>query len=950
MEVPLNNTSIEELYNFPESGRKEKELVFVICSIQQKENDQLLLELADLKYRIGNVIVDKKNKLKVGDYIMANEFTYNFGKKIEIKIENFKIVENESYQYIKIPVEKYNNTNSKYVDKYLIYRKNKQDFIGFNDEVLNLGNQKINTKINFKDSNVYFFERLLKINSKEFKYNEKISFISEITGEKMNGDFSQLYNNIPYCFKGKIIEINNNNNKILLVSSEIENKFISLDVSKIKTKYLEEGQTIIITAVKYDSIEENVLKFISTEFTKIAISEGQKFEDQKVYLKFNCFGNLKDIKIAKIIINLPNKKFEELIINKTIQYYMYECKNSDFDFIYFPQKVTLVYNNGFSRLFKFFVYKGSLNEANVDITKIEAGAYEFLYYSHDKKFLPKNIELKEIGKFDNFQTFGNKTRKKITFINIPIQNKEDIGHGNSFLVIKLCGENKEKLYGTFKLNSIEFKQLKEYDFNSSIDDFLKDIHKDLIDFINFKISYESIKSKYFEINPIQREYIKAELNQNFREYRIKEERHTFDYFNSIVIWNIFNYFIEMESNISSMEQYINIYDKLEKKQLTYVEKSKILISIFYRLRESQSTLSVAEIFFQDELQKGNPYKIAYDFQFSFIDAITESSGLFQPFLLLDSYFMDLICYNNLGVTGDEKKGVISAYSISMLPLECIKNHLKKTIKPYYLVLRRGIEDDRKYYASVHEYNGVITYNEKILLAETMFAKIDNLDPLPMKKNFAFELFLENIHENFSHNKESILNTKDSPTLYFDREFKYAFAFDYKRKEIGEAGILLESFICDTPILEEMKKLKYEMGQYLDLNYFIDKDFSKLIKKFIERKEKYDESHNKKENETKDEKEENLLAGYWKFYNKKSNTNQDKKNDENNIETNDNKKEQNHEKENLEEKEEVYFSRYNTVIITAETLDELEAKIEDMKNKKFILPKYSIPKKGINTKY
>ena len=36
MEALLNDTSIEELYNFPESGIKEKKLVFIISSIEQK--------------------------------------------------------------------------------------------------------------------------------------------------------------------------------------------------------------------------------------------------------------------------------------------------------------------------------------------------------------------------------------------------------------------------------------------------------------------------------------------------------------------------------------------------------------------------------------------------------------------------------------------------------------------------------------------------------------------------------------------------------------------------------------------------------------------------------------------------------------------------------------------------------------------------------------------------
>ena len=200
---------------------------------------------------------------------------------------------------------------------------------------------------------------------------------------------------------------------------------------------------------------------------------------------------MNNIKISKIIIELSNKQYAEIKINENNQYYMYNSINSDFDLFYFPQRITLVYNNGLNRLFEFFVYKGYLNEVNIFISSIEVCAYEFLYYSLNPKYLPTTVDINAVGKFDNFQTFGSKTRKKITFINIPIQNKEDIVHGNSFLIIKLCNEKGEKSYGTFKLNSIEFKQLKEYIFNSTIDDFLKDIHKDFIDLFNHKNNREN---------------------------------------------------------------------------------------------------------------------------------------------------------------------------------------------------------------------------------------------------------------------------------------------------------------------------------------------------------------------------------------------------------------------------------------------------------------------------
>jgi hypothetical protein len=101
-----------------------------------------------------------------------------------------------------------------------------------------------------------------------------------------------------------------------------------------------------------------------------------------------------------------------------------------------------------------------------------------------------------------------------------------------------------------------------------------------------------------------------------------------------------------------MEKYFKIYKILVNRKLNYVDKSKILLDAFFRLKESKTTLVFPKLFFYDDLKKDNAYKIAYNFQFSFIEKLTEFSGLYQPFLLLDSYFMDMICYEDFNI---EKK-------------------------------------------------------------------------------------------------------------------------------------------------------------------------------------------------------------------------------------------------------------------------------------------------------
>ena len=949
MLIPLlKDNSVQQLYEYPESGIIEKKLNFFIYSKEKRGDNLLSVVLSDGKYKIKNIILDGSKGINVGDCILAKKFSYNYEKEVEIKINDFEKIEEYSFNFLE-NLKEYKKEG--FIDCYFLYKNQSKNFVGFNNEVLEYNLEEIESKIKFEDSKIYLFQRLQKVNEKNVRYNQKISFISENLGDYIsNNNIKNLNSNIPYCLEGKIIEMNNK--KLTLVIPKLNKIFILLELKKFHFN-LAENKFIRVTSAKYCSNDGNIINLIETEFTKINILSYLEEEDQekRIYIKFNFYGNLEENKIDKLIIELNNKNSEEIKITHPLFYYMYNVENLNLELDYFIQNIYLFYNAEFSRKFGAFVYIGFLNEFNVDINQIGVCAYEFLYYSLEPNFLPTSVELKENKTFKNFQTFGNKTRKKISFINIQVQNEEDIGHGNSFLVIKLCNENGIKLYGTMKLNSIEFKSYKEYDFNSTIDELLKNIHQDFINFFEKKlITIENLEIKYIHINQKLCLIIENELQKNFNLFRLKDEKHTFDYFDSIVIWNIFNYFTKNESNISDIKPYFKIYEKLVETDLNYIEKSMILVGIFLRLKESKISLVLPELYFYDELPKENPYRMAYEFQFLFIDKLTEFSRLFQPLLLLDSYFMDLICYENSEIDKKNVKNeVISSYSISMLPLDYIKKHLKKTIKKCFFIIRKGINDERKYYAGVQTDNGIITYNEKILLSETSFQKIESEEKEIIRKNYAFLLNLENMHENFSHYKEGILNTKDSPTLYFNEQFDFIYIYENNSKQIGKAGTLLESFICDNETLEEMKKLKYKMGIYFEVEYFVDKNFNRLIQSFLIIKKSLKE-------ENQNNNEELLKKGYKRSNNNYNKSSINKKNllvnkmEEETKKENNNDKTIDENKEKNQKEEIILLSRYNSVIIKAKTLKELFLKINDMKNKKFISPKNVIPRNNSKNYY
>ena len=235
------------------------------------------------------------------------------------------------------------------------------------------------------------------------------------------------------------------------------------------------------------------------------------------------------------------------------------------------------------------------------------------------------------------------------------------------------------------------------------------------------------------------------------------------------------------------------------------------------------------------------------------------------------------------------------------------------------------------------------------MSETSFQKIESEEKEIIRKNYAFLLNLENMHENFSHYKEGILNTKDSPTLYFNEQFDFIYIYENNSKQIGKAGTLLESFICDNETLEEMKKLKYKMGIYFEVEYFVDKNFNRLIQSFLIIKKSLKE-------ENQNNNEELLKKGYKRSNNNYNKSSINKKNllvnkmEEETKKENNNDKTIDENKEKNQKEEVILLSRYNSVIIKAKTLKELFLKINDMKNKKFISPKNVIPRNSSKNYY
>ena len=110
--------------------------------------------------------------------------------------------------------------------------------------------------------------------------------------------------------------------------------------------------------------------------------------------------------------------------------------------------------------------------------------------------------------------------------------------------------------------------------------------------------------------------------------------------------------------------------------------------------------------------------------------------------------------------------------------------------------------------------------------------IDYINEEKSIKDYAFSINIENLHENFSHNKEELINFKSSPILFFDRELNHSYVYHYETKEYGEAGKLVEKFIIDETLIDYLKLPFNKLGDLFEVGYFVDKDFNKLKKGLI----------------------------------------------------------------------------------------------------------------------
>ena len=751
------------------------------------------------------------------------------------------------------------NIKEKITRKYFLYNKkndktSRGNFTEFN------GRQIYNKSTNndFIDGKIYYF--FSNGNDNNLIITNKTKIYSYIYENKISYD-----KKIPFSIFGKILEKNGNTFVIL---SDTYKQVIFLDDKENIMKNAKINEFYYLLCMKMNYCDESSI-FLET--TKISLIKSIKSKpinnknrintvNKKILIKYNFIDFLNNKNLYNFItLNNSREKITIQINNKTI-YFVYTDDTITQE--YFPINIELLRKKKDLKLpkYRILLLKGYCNEINVFININGGFAYEYYYISKRNIFLPKIIEIQLNNNkrhiSDQFWKFDTLNRQKITFVNIPNQDLSlNSFEYNSFLKIIACISKKKLVkYGTFILDKLIINKLEKIQIDSSFQSLINNIQEDIHLYQKGQRESKHLDEKY--LKDIEK-YIKI-FSYDYRGYYFPDDIEYFNYFNNMCIWMLL-----ANSNIKErqyvFEKYFDILSVIQNKNnISYEEKTILLITLIRRVldnkRKSKSIIFPKVIFFDELNQIDHCYKTAYDFHLDLIDSLTEDSKLIQPFLQLNSYIMEMLLteedinlikkakinkISNCEIDENKKKELIndvkkeklvtkSAYTISMVPLDVIKKHLKSTMKPYAIIWQKNNKET--FAASVYKDNNIICFNEEEIFKEIYYGDfLDSSYRSKKEKDFAFILNLYFLHENSSHNKEKVINLKeDSPFIFMDENLEFSIIFCDEKCNSGEAGYFTESFIAKRSTLLDLVNCNNNLGDLLNVKYFNQENFVDLL--------------------------------------------------------------------------------------------------------------------------
>ena len=507
-----------------------------------------------------------------------------------------------------------------------------------------------------------------------------------------------------------------------------------------------------------------------------------------------------------------------------------------------PTEVCLIQNEFNKSIFFVKILQGLLNKINVFVNYFGNPSYyfEYLYtfFKEPKNILEKTKTIKCSGKNYNiniFDNFNSTNRIRFNLMNIPIQKdieeyfKKDLNNSfkiplsNSFLICETFkSDNISNIYGIFDIFEIINKKTLE-----------------------FTIKNKNYNSYYFIVGNIYDELNNDEIDDNKAVEFLKKYEIIF----KNVDYSLFKYCLDFENEISKSElktrigilicyHFKSCLNKKEFRKLVllrniqhvikkieivkeHLTNSQILRIFSYLLRAKLQYNFETEILLLTKEKNDSAYLLAQKFIIEEIDNLNEYSKLFQGYIQMDSYILFNYKINSY------------SYTLSIEPIFIVKHNLKSNYEGFFI-----LEEKNENILGWTEPNeNIVVINERYLFEKSEIVDPSHIQDETKLKNCAFGISIILMHE-FNSLKNNLINKEiDSPLYYCEDGKLINITKKISLINKGEDRNIIESLMTKdhTIIFSLVKDFKY--GELLDYNLFIQKNFSELLKKIDEIKQK-----------------------------------------------------------------------------------------------------------------
>lgn len=591
------------------------------------------------------------------------------------------------------------------------------------------------------------------------------------------------------------------------------------------------------------------------------------------FIFISCPYNI-DPKKFKIKFDTKEKEYE-LDDNNCVVFHPRSSK----PLVYYCETIRILYESRIIISFDFLIYINKKNTAIIDFEEKNKPSFELFFYTKDAKFNPTSLKYKD-KEYTQFETYGNKYRRRIFFANV---NPEKLEYINSEKMdeYKFNFENNNTYHALFKIfdynkfeitisNMTSYYGDLEKERNEISQTKLDNLEKMLVNFHNKFYEYISLDSSLIEQR--NEAYVFLEISAkeiaNYDLYDLMEKPEIYKYENySEKIFYLFHldFFLGLFNELTTYgkknceytrTKILKFYDmenelyyQLNNDENINIElKMSILRTVTIFLRKSLCTTK--KIFKLDYINiniisEESPYLKSNIMLKNIIKEITEESRLFEAFLYFDSQIIQNILlkntekdYNYMDIFGKniqvKQPEFVTEYGMSLMTVEEIKQHLLNLLPT--IIIR--IDSNMSIRVLYERKTKLMVFNELQMFGDS-FTENEEL----FKKEadyYIVPISMEIFHENLSHGKLRYnYEVEFSPLILRDSKYDFKIQkimkrikLDYNEEKIinkGETGRVFEHYISeDKNIIHKLKSRTTNLD-IINSKYWTDKNFNSLYK-------------------------------------------------------------------------------------------------------------------------